>query len=408
MSGVADVERIRADFPALRRIHRGQPVAYFDGPGGTQVPAAVAEAVSDYLLNHNANTHWAYPGSEETDAMLDDARHVFAAFLNAAPDEVVFGNNMTTLTMHLARGLGRAWRAGDEIVVTELDHHANIAPWQALERERGVVLRWLPLDVATGRLEVAHLPRLLNGRTRLVALGAASNALGTITDVAPLAAMAHDAGALVFIDAVHLAPHHLPDVAALGADLLACSTYKFYGPHGGVLWGRRELLDRVDVPRLAPAPAEAPERLETGTQNHEAIVGGAAAVRWLAGLAGTTGALRTRLAEAYAGLESRAARLFRDLWEGIGALPGVTCWGPPPGTPRTATLAFTVKRVPSRRVAEMLAERGCFVSHGDFYAATVVERLGVAPDGLVRAGLAAYATAGEVDRLIDGVAALAG
>ncbi len=406
MTGVASVEAIRAAFPALRRHEAGVPVAYFDGPGGTQVPATVVDAMAGYLLHHNANTHWDYPSSHETDAMLAEARETFAHFLNGAPDEIVFGNNMTTLAMHLGRGLGREWRAGDEVVVTELDHHANIAPWQALARERGVALRWLPLDVATGRLVVDRLPDLLGSRTRLVALGAASNALGTVTDIAPLARLAHDAGALVFVDAVHFAPHVLPDVAALGCDLLACSTYKFYGPHGGILWGKRALLDAVDVPRLAPAPQEAPERLETGTQNHEGIIGGAAAVQWLASLAGASGPLRARLESSYRELHRRAGALFARLWDGLRAIDGVTVYGPAADTPRTATAAFTVAGVPAATVAARLARRGCFVSHGDFYAATVIDRLRLGGDGLVRAGLAAYATADEVDRLLEGVGSL--
>ncbi|HJR51907.1 MAG TPA: aminotransferase class V-fold PLP-dependent enzyme, partial [Gemmatimonadales bacterium] len=264
---VATADEIRAQFPALERRHNGLPVAYFDGPGGTQVPRAVTDAVTDYLLRHNANTHWRYPTSRETDAMLVAARKALADLLGAAPAEVAFGANMTTLTFHLARGLGRAWGPGDEIVVTELDHHANIAPWRALERDRGVTLRVVPIVAETGQLDWDALERAFSGRTRLLAIGSASNALGTITDVARAVGLARDAGALTFVDAVHYAPHRLVDVRAIGCDFLACSAYKFYGPHIGVLYGRSERIAGVDIPKLEPAPETAPERVETGTLN---------------------------------------------------------------------------------------------------------------------------------------------
>lgn len=407
MSAVASVEAIRAAFPALARIHRRLPVAYFDGPGGTQVPQAVVDAMADYLLHHNANTHWRYPTSEETDAMLADARTVFAQFFGGAPEEVSFGNNMTSIAFHVARALGRDWHAGDEVVVTELDHHGNIAPWQALARERGVVLRWLPIDTDTCRLRLDLLGDLLGPKTRLLAIGAASNIVGTVSNVAAAAGMAHDAGALVFVDGVHYSPHFLPDVAALGCDLFACSAYKFYGPHTGVLWCNRALLERMDVPRLEPAPDSAPERLETGTQNQEGMVGAAAAVRWLASLSGEEGDLRTRLAATYVELHHRAAEQFDYLWRMLGSLDGVTRFGPPPATNRTATVSFTVRDVVSEQVAVALAGEACFVSHGDFYASTVVRRLGLEPDGLVRIGAACYTTAEEIDRAIAAVVRVA-
>ncbi|HEX9564951.1 MAG TPA: cysteine desulfurase-like protein [Gemmatimonadaceae bacterium] len=393
---------LRSHFPALERVHNGLPVAYFDGPGGTQVPRSVGDAMADYLFHHNANTHWAYPTSAETDAAIVSARQAVADFLNATPDEVSFGNNMTTITFHLARALGRSWGAGDEIVVTELDHHANIAPWQALARERGVTLRWVPFSPESGQLDWPALERSLSPRTKLLAIGAASNALGTITDVAAAGRLGHAVGALVFVDAVHYAAHGSIDVRAMDCDFLSCSAYKFYGPHAGLLYGRRELIASLDVPKLIPAPDELPERLETGTQNHEGIVGTGAAVDFLAGQgAGST--RRERLTSAMSALHARGDGLVARLWSGLSHIDGVRCHGPPPGQPRTPTVAFTVRDVPSEAVAMALAEQAVFVSHGDFYASTVVERLGFGTDGVARAGCACYTTEDEVERLIDGV-----
>ena len=407
LEGVASVSSIRAHFPALERREGGTPVAYFDGPGGTQVPRAVADAMADYLLRHNANTHWVYPTSVETDAMIAGAREAMADFLGGDPSEIVFGANMTTLTFHLARALARGWSAGDEVVVTELDHHANVDPWRALEKDRGIVVKAAPLVPGEARLDVDALGRLLGKRTRLVAVGGASNAVGTINDVARIASAARSNGALVFVDAVHYAPHALVDVKALGADFLACSPYKFYGPHAGVLWGRRALLEALDAPKLVPAPENAPDRLETGTQNHEGIAGCGAAVEFLASLAGEGGDRRARLARTFAALHARGEGLLARMWNGLSEIPGVALYGPPPGAPRTPTVGFAVKGRASEDVARALVPRGVYVSNGDFYATTLVERLGHGADGLVRAGAACYTTEDEVDRLVSGVAALA-
>jgi cysteine desulfurase family protein (TIGR01976 family) len=405
-TSVASTDEVRAQFPALRRRHNGEPVAYFDGPGGTQVPQSVADAASDYLLHHNANTHWAYPTSIETDAALAEAREALADFLGGRPSEIAFGANMTTLAFHLGRALARAWAPGDELVVTELDHHANSDPWRQLAREHALAVRVVRFRPETGQLDMDGLAAALGPRTRLLAIGAASNVLGTINDVRRAADLAHAAGALVFVDAVHYAPHALVDVAALGADFLACSAYKFYGPHIGVLWGRQALVEALDAPRLEPAPDYSPERLETGTQNHEGMVGAAAAVDFLASLArGPT--RRARLEAAFGALHARGQALVERLWSGLRDIAGVTLYGPPPGKPRTPTVSFTVRGVPSEQVARALADRAVFVSHGDFYALTAVARLGQAKDGVVRAGCACYTTAGEVDRLLDGIRALA-
>jgi cysteine desulfurase family protein (TIGR01976 family) len=407
-SRVASVDEIRGLFPAMRRTHAGVPVAYLDGPGGTQVPRQVVEAMDDYLYHHNANTHWRYPTSEETDELIARSRETIAEFLNGRPDEIAFGQNMTSLTFHLARAIGRGLGPGDEIVVTELDHHGNIAPWRALERDRGVTIRTVKLRLEDGRLDWAGLESALNSRTKVLAIGAASNALGTITDVAAASRLAKAAsGATVFVDAVHYAPHHLVDVQAIGCDFLSCSAYKFYGPHIGILWGKRDLIEALDAPRLEPAPQESPERLETGTQNHEGIVGAAAAVDFLASLAGGVSARREALRTTFAALHSRGSALVTRLWDGLRSIDGVRVYGPAPSTPRTPTVSFTLNGMTTDDVAVSLAKRGVFVSNGDFYAATVIERFGLVPGGLVRVGCSCYTSENEVDRLLDGVRALA-
>ena len=341
-------EEMRRCFPALARTHNGYPVAYFDGPGGTQVPRTVVEAINGYLYHHNANTHWAYPTSEETDAIIDSARSVLSDFLNASPTEIVFGANMTTLTFHLSRSLGRGCTRDDEILVTELDHHANIEPWRRLENERGAKLRIVKMIPETGKLDWDDFSRLLTKRTKLVAVGAASNALGTINDVRRAAEMAHSLDAKIFVDAVHYAPHELIDVHDWNCDFLACSAYKFYGPHIGILYGRHDLLASLDFPKLIPAPDSAPERAETGTQNHEGIAGAAAAVDFLASLgAGST--RRKRLRAAFHQLHERGDALIKQLWKGLREIERVRLYGPPPDTQRTRPSACAACRAAYRR-----------------------------------------------------------
>jgi cysteine desulfurase family protein (TIGR01976 family) len=401
-AGLEPVEAVRSHFPALERRHGGQPVAYFDGPGGTQVPRQVVEAMTDYLYHHNANTHWCYSTSIETDAALQQARETLADFFNASPREVAFGNNMTTLTFHVSRALGRGWGPKDEVVVTQLDHQGNVAPWRALARERGVTIRTVPFNTETGELDWEQLEDAVTAKTRLVAIGAASNALGTISRVREAARLAHAHGALCYVDAVHYAAHQVIDVQAMECDFLVCSPYKFYGPHAGVLYGRADLMASLDVPKLDPAPNTIPDRMETGTQNHEGIVGSGAAVNFLASLStGTT--RRGRLVATLTELHARGDALVTRLWNGLNALPGVRCYGPPPGRPRTPTISFVVEGVASSEVARALAQRGVFVSDGSFYATGVLEALGQTREGLVRAGCAAYTTDEEIERLIEGV-----
>ena len=406
MSSVS-LEEIRSQFPALERIHNGHAVAYFDGPGGTQVPRRVGDAMLDYLYHHNANTEWAYPSSAETDEAIAEARDAFADFLNASPGEIAFGANMTTLTMHLSRALGRTMSRGDEIVVTELDHHANSDPWRQLAQDRVLCVRTVKMIPETGQLDWNDFERQVNARTKIVAVGAASNALGTMSDVRRASRLARDVGAYVFVDSVHYSPHNLTDVKAMDCDFLACSAYKFYGPHIGILYGRRDLLDELDFPKLRPAHDNSPDKVETGTLDHEGIVGARAAVDFIASLSPPVGKRRDRLAHSFNEKRNRATELFASLWDGLSSIDGVIVYGPEPKLLRTPTIAFTVRGMHSRKVAEELAKLGIFVSHGDFYAVTVIERLGLADEGLVRAGCAVYTSQNEIDRLIEGVRKLA-
>lgn len=403
-------ERLRPDFPVFERRVNGRPIAFFDGPGGSQVPHPVADAVARYLLLHNANTHGHFATSRETDEILLGARERVADFLNApTPREVVFGANMTTLAFHLSRSLGRRWGAGDEVIVTQLDHQANVAPWRRMAEDRGMTVRVAPFHRDTCQLDYEALERMITPATRLVAVGAASNAVGTVNDVRRVTAMARDAGALTFVDAVHYAPHRRVDVQDLGCDFLACSAYKFFGPHVGMLWGRTELLEGLAPYKVPPASDGAPERWETGTQNHEGIAGAGAAVDWIAGIAAAADDTRpVALARSYAAVEAHESALLARLVDGLESVPGVRIHGPPRGEPRTPTVGFTV---PSRRADDVAARLGAeavFVWDGHFYATTVTEHLGVDPaGGLVRAGLAPYSTADDVDRLVDGVARIA-
>ena len=404
--------RVRADFPVFERRVDGRPIAFFDGPGGSQVPRQVAEAVSECLLMHNANVHGRFATSQEADAILAGARLCMADLLGApSAGEIVFGANMTTLTFHLSRSLGREWGPGDEVVVTDLDHQANQAPWRRMAEERGMTVRAIPFDARTMQLDYGALDEVIGPRTKLVAVGAASNAVGTINDVRRVAERARSVGALTYVDAVHYAPHRLPDVGAFGCDFLACSAYKFFGTHVGVVWGVREHLRHFHPYKVPPASDEVPERWETGTLNHEGAAGVGAAVDWIASLAGEGGGAprRERLRRAYAMIEEHESALFRMLEDGLRAIPGVRFYGAERGQPRTPTAAFTVAGTDPEEVARRLGEEGVFVWSGNFYATTVCDVLELSDcGGLIRAGVAPYNTEDDVRRLVDGVARIAG
>ena len=411
-----DLSPYRRFFPSLALQAHGQPALYLDNPGGTQVPQATIDAIASYLTTASANTHGAYVTSERTDAMLARAHAGMAALLGAAdPREIVFGPNMTTLTFAFSRAIGRTLTRGDEIVVTALDHDANVAPWLALEEERGVVVRVAAVDLDTCTLDMADLRAKITAKTKLVAVGYASNAVGTINDVATIIQWAREAGAYSFIDAVQFAPHGPIDVQALGCDFLACSAYKFFGPHLGILYGRLPLLERLAAYKVRPAENQPPGKWETGTQNHECLAGLVAtldylaslgrdhAARYAAALGSTTGQRRDLLAAMHA-IQDYERSLVARLLDGLRTLPGVRLYGliaEKDLIRRVPTVALTIASHTPRQLATALGERGIFAWDGNYYALSLMERLGLEDTGgALRIVLAHYNTRAEVDRVV--------
>jgi len=383
---------------------------FLDGPGGTQVPQRVVEAVSHYLAHTNANHGGLFATSQESDRMLAEAQRGLADFVGADdPATIVFGQNMTSLTFALSRALAKTWKSSDEIIVTRLDHDANVSPWVLAARDAGATVRYAGIRDEDCTLDAEELRHLINERTKLVAVGCASNATGTINPVRDIADWAHQVGALVFLDAVHYAPHCLIDVQALGCDFLACSAYKFFGPHVGVLWGKRRLLEELEAYKVRPAPLAPPDKWMTGTQSHEAIAGALAAVEYLAdlgrALAGNEAlARRAALREAYReiGLYERA--LVARLLAGLDQMPEIKVWGinaPERIEERVATLSFTHERFTAAEMAQRLGEQGFFTWHGNYYALNLTESLGLEPDGMLRVGMVHYNTVSEVERLLE-------
>ena len=396
---------IRPLFPALSQEVAGRPALFFDAPGGTQVPTPVITAISDYLAHSNANTHGAFTTSRRTDKVIAAAHAAMADLLGCSAHETIFGANMTSLTFALSRAIGRELGPGDEVIVTRLDHDANVAPWRALA-ERGVTIREVDVDVEDCTLVMADLEAHLSSRTRLVAVGYASNAVGTINDVARVVELARQAGALSFIDAVHYAPHGPIDVKALGCDFLACSVYKFFGPHVGVIYGKAEHLERLRPYKVRPASDEVPDRWMTGTQNHEGLAGVTAAVNYLATLSQQpTGDRRADLQAAMGMIKSYEQTLSERLITGLLSIPGLSFYGIRElerFAQRTPTVSFRLAGSTPREVATALGERGIFAWDGNYYALNLSERLGVEPlGGMVRIGLAHYNTVEEVDYLLE-------
>ncbi|MGL4647771.1 MAG: cysteine desulfurase-like protein [Caldilineaceae bacterium] len=405
-----DVQSLRAQFPSLNEQYGGRPAIFFDNPGGTQVPRAVIDAVSDYYTRRNSNTHGLFETSIRSDLVIDGARQAAADLLGADADEIVFGNNMTSLTFALMHALASEFGPGDEIIVTRLDHDANVAPWLMLAEDRGATIRTVDIDPENCTLDMAHFKSLVSPRTRMVAVGYASNATGTINDVRQAVEWARQVGAYTFIDAVQYAPHGLIDVKALGCDFLACSAYKFFGPHVGILYGKREHLKRLRAYRVRPAGEELPGKWETGTKNHEGLAGTLAAIDYLASIgvshggASLTASRRDKLKAAWGPIWRYEQELIERMVHGLLAITGVRIYGiteRDEWDKRVATVSIRKEGKTPEDLARALAAENIFAWNGNFYALSVSERLGVEQSGgLLRLGLAHYNTAQEVDRCL--------
>lgn len=414
-----DVAAVRDHFPSLARTIDDRPVSYLDGPGGTQVPRACMDAMVGYLESANANHGGAFAASIETDALLDEVHAAGADFLGAHdPGEIVFGPNMTTLTFAISRALGRELRMADEIVVTRLDHDANVAPWLAIAEERGAIIRWLDVRPDDCSVDLDELVRVVGPRTRIVALGMASNAVGTLTDVGRAVEIAHAAGAITYVDAVHAAPHIAIDVTALRTDFLVCSPYKFFAPHLGMLYGRREHLERLRAYRVRPAGDALPGKFETGTQSHEALAGLLGTFAYLEMLGRAYGeppaeaTRREALRAAMAAIRGYERGLIGPILDGLRSVPGLRLYGigdTARSEARVPTFAFTLRGHHPRSVAEQLAARGISTWDGDYYAWELIRRLDLHDaGGMLRVGLVHYNTLQEVERLVEALDEIAG
>ena len=417
LGATLDLAWARSQFPSLSRTVNAQPAAFLDGPGGTQVTQSVIDAISHYLNTSNANTHGQYATSRETDEIIDGARSAMADFLGCDAGEIVFGPNMTTLTFAISRSIGRQLGPGDEILLTQLDHSANVSPWQALD-ERGVKIQFVDIREEDCTLDLDDLARKLSSRTKVVAVGYASNAVGTINDVKKIIRMAHDVGAFACIDAVHYAPHGLLDVRDLDCDFLACSTYKFFGPHMGVLYGKREHLERLHPYKVRPNTDTAPGRWEMGTLNHEGIAGITACVEYLAELGRrsaaeppATGSRRHQLQSAYRTIQAHEREMSLRMLRGLADIPRLRLYGigdPARVAERCPTFAIRIEGRHPAELAKRLGDRGIFTWDGNYYALNLTERLGVEQDGgFLRIGFVHYNTIEEVDRVVEELRSLA-
>jgi cysteine desulfurase family protein (TIGR01976 family) len=415
-SSAFDVNAVRKHFPALRLTSDGKRPVYFDNPGGTQVAQGVLDSMRDYLIRTNSNTHGSFATSRATDETIHAGRESMADFLNApSPDQIVFGANMTTLTFHISRSIGQTLARGSQIILTRMDHDANISPWLLLARDHGLKILWADFDPATGRLDVESITKLLTPKTKLIACSYASNALGTINDVKRITEIAHSAGAMVYIDAVHYVPHGPIDVQALDCDFLACSAYKFFGPHIGILYGKREHLESLPAYKVRPAADTIPDRWETGTKNHEGIAGTKAAIdyfEWVGEtfgepFAGEAKGLRGRkrkLKMAMMAIKAYEQTLSERLIDGLSSIKGISIAGITDKAhldERVPTVSFSVKSKSPALIASELGQKGIYVWDGNFYALEVMERLGrEAHGGMVRVGAAHYNTLREVNRFL--------
>jgi cysteine desulfurase family protein (TIGR01976 family) len=413
---VLDLGWIRSQFPALAQRVGEHPAIFFDGPGGTQVPQRVIDAISHYLIHSNSNSHGAFPTSNRTDETIMAAHQGMADLLGCDPDEVAFGANMTSLTFSFSRALGRELQPGDEIVLTRLDHDANVSPWKLLE-ERGAIIKFVDVDIEDCTLDMEDFARKITPKTKLVALGYASNAVGSINDVKKVIELAHAVGALVYIDAVHYAPHGPIDVRELDTDFLACSPYKFFAPHMGALYGKRKHMERLQPYKLRPSSNELPDRWETGTKNHEGLAGVAAAIDYLVDVAHhhvdfeSPPTRREALKAGMRLIQDYERGLSEKLIAGLLAIPGLIFYGisdPSRFSQRTPTVAVRIEGKTPRELSQALGERGIFTWDGNYYAVNLTERLGIEDQGgMLRIGLVHYNTGEEIDTLLAALRELA-
>jgi cysteine desulfurase family protein (TIGR01976 family) len=406
-----NAREIRRQFPALQEEFNGRPAIFFDNPGGTQVHGSVIQAMADYMIRRNANTHGLFETSRRTDEVIDEAHRAAADLLGCDADEVVFGNNMTSLTFQISRSLAREFRPRDEIVVTRLDHDANVMPWVMAAEDMGATIQWVDIDVETGTLDMYDMRRKITPRTKLVAVGYASNATGSINDVARVVQMAREVNAYTYVDAVQYAPHNLIDVKALGCDFLACSSYKFFGPHAGLLYGKREHLDRLMAYKVRPASDESPGKWETGTQNHEGMAGVTAAIDYLAEVGVVYGSQRDgagrrhKLMSAWEVIPEYEMLLTERLITGLLSIPGVRIYGLTDRSDwdkRLATVVLRKSGATPQQLAGALAAENVFAWDGNFYALSISERMGVEESGgFLRLGLVHYNTEEEIDHCLN-------
>jgi cysteine desulfurase family protein (TIGR01976 family) len=403
---------LRAQFPALQQEVNGQTAAFLDGPGGTQVSQGVIDAMSGYLARGSSNLGGPFLTSRQTVETVDAARQAMMDFLNARrPEEIAFGQNMTSLTFAVSRAISRSWQPGDEIILTRLDHDANISPWLMAAEDRGVVVRWLDLDPADCTLKIDLLPGMLNERTRLVAVTYASNAVGSIPDVKQVTQLAHQVGALVYVDSVHYAPHGPIDVQDLDCDFLVSSPYKYFGPHTGVLYGKHDLLNDLLAYKVRPAPEKPPGKWETGTQSFESLAGVSAAINYLADIGSAGNDRRQQIVQAMNRIKQYESTLSEQFLRGAVSVPGLRVYGITDIEnldKRTPTFAISLEGYTPQEVATYLGDRGLFVWHGHYYAIAVMDRLGLLDrGGLVRIGFVHYNTMGEVNRVLGALSDLA-
>ncbi len=395
----------RASVPALARVVGGRPAIYLDSPNGTQMPEPVLRAMSDYIRHGMANRHGEFLTSEETEASIHRARRAVADLLGSGSAPVVFGQNMTSLAFALATALARDWSAPGLVVVSEIDHRANVDPWASVACDHGLEVAWLPVDPETVSLDLTQLDRLVAPGTSLVAVSLAANAVGSVQDVRAVTARAHEVGAIAIVDAVHAVPHLPVNMQTLGADVLLCSAYKFFGPHIGIMAVEGDLLDRVRTLKVAPAPLSGPEKAETGSQNHEAIVGLAATIAYLEGLGGGDSPA-ARLHDSMLRIQRYEDQLVAQMVEGLADIPGLRIYRAPDPRPKTPTVAFTVRGKSPVAITRYCGDRGVLLTHGDFYATILAERVGVAAQGgWIRAGMAPYITPEDVDYALATISA---